>query len=73
MASMYAKGQLSLHKEFVHQSIIRTAFSGTLKGEEPVGNLRGVIPEITGRAFITGIQHFIVDPDDPLRDGFLLC
>jgi proline racemase len=31
-----------------------------------------VIPEITGSACLTGLHQFIVDPQDPFPQGFLL-
>jgi proline racemase len=31
-----------------------------------------VIPEVGGNAHITGRHEFLIDPDDPLRGGFLL-
>ncbi|MEW6662052.1 MAG: proline racemase family protein [Bacillota bacterium] len=72
MASLFAKGQLSLGQEFIHESIIGTTFAGRLLQETKVGDYPAVIPQITGRAFITAIQQFIIDPEDPLRDGFFL-
>lgn len=41
-------------------------------GETRVGNKKGVIPEITGSAYITGFHQFILDQEDRLRDGFLI-
>ena len=34
--------------------------------------LDAVVPAITGRAWITGFHQLVVDPTDPLRDGFKL-
>jgi proline racemase len=31
-----------------------------------------VIPEITGRAWITGTAQYLLDPEDPFPNGFLL-
>jgi len=31
------------------------------------------VPEITGSAYITGFNHFVLDPDDPFGSkGFLI-
>lgn len=30
-----------------------------------------VIPEVTGTAFITGKNTFWIDPEDPLKKGFI--
>ncbi len=31
-----------------------------------------IIPEVEGSAHITGRHEFLIDPEDPLRDGFIL-
>jgi proline racemase len=31
-----------------------------------------VIPRVEGAAFITGRHQFLIDPSDPLGEGFLL-
>jgi len=33
---------------------------------------RAVIPEVSGRAWITGRHEFVCAPDDPLGEGFSL-
>lgn len=72
MASLHARGQLELGRGFLHESIIGTTFLGHLRQETRVGDRPAVIPEITGRAFITGIHQFVMDGGDPLRDGLTL-
>jgi len=72
VATLYAKGKLKMGQEFVHESIIGTIFQARIVEETKVGNLPAVVPEITGRAYVTGINQFVVDPDDPLKEGFLL-
>ena len=47
-------------------------FRGRIVGTARVGSFDAVIPEISGRAYVTGMHHFVVDPDDPLKRGFLL-
>lgn len=72
MAALYAQGRLPLGKPFVNQSIIGTCFTGHLLREVSVGGFTGVVPEIAGRAYVTGLQQFVIDPRDPLRAGFQL-
>jgi trans-L-3-hydroxyproline dehydratase len=36
------------------------------------GKYDAVIPEVNGTAFITGKNTFWINPDDPLKDGFIL-
>jgi proline racemase len=70
MAQRHARGLLGLGDPFVHESIIGTRFTGRLVGETAVGGRPAVIPEITGRAWITGMGSYVLDPSDPFPSGF---
>jgi proline racemase len=72
MATLYAKKELALNQEFIYESIIGTLFKGVLVDTTKVGEFEAVIPEITGSAYITGFNQFVIDPNDPLKFGFLL-
>lgn len=73
MAVLHARGELGIGEEFRYESIIGTLFKGCLVGVTNVGEFPAVIPEITGSGYITGFHQFLFDPDDPLKDGFLLA
>jgi len=70
MAAMYAKGQLGLGQDFVHEGILGTTFTGRLLEETQVGAYRAVVPQISGQAWITGFAQYVVDPEDPFPNGF---
>jgi len=72
MAARWADGRLPLGTPFVNESLIGTRFSGRLVEETRAGPHRAVTPEVSGSASITGYHTFVLDPDDPLPDGFLL-
>ena len=72
MAQLHARGALALDTDFVHESVIGTRFTGRLVGETSVGGRPAVIPEITGRAWITGMGQYLLDPTDPFPAGFTL-
>lgn len=72
MAYLYAQGRLAIGQPYVYASILGTRFSGRIVEAVMVGNKKGVIPEITGRAHITGLHHFVAEPQDPFKDGFTL-
>jgi len=72
MADLFAKGKLNVGDEFIHESIIGTVFRGKIVDKTQVGEYPAIIPEISGRAYITGFQHLIAEPDDPFKMGFLL-
>jgi proline racemase len=56
-------------KPFVHESLIGTRFNGESHAHG-VGEYQAIVPEIEGSAWITGEHTFIVDDEDPLKDGF---
>jgi proline racemase len=70
MAQLWARGELALDTPFVHESIIGSRFTGRLLREVSVGGHPAVIPEIKGRAWITAMSQFVVDPEDPFPEGF---
>jgi proline racemase len=70
MAQLWARGDLALEEPFVHQSVIGTRFTGRLVAETTVGGRPAAVPEITGRAWITGMGQYLLDPDDPFPHGF---
>lgn len=72
MAALYAKGGLRLGVEYINESIIGTRFTGKLLREVQVGDFVAVEPVVTGTAYVTGIQQFVTDPDDPFKYGFLV-
>jgi proline racemase len=72
MAYRYAKGMQKLDEEFVSESIIGSIFHGCLVEETKVGPYTAVIPTIRGRAFVSGIQQFVLDERDPWPEGFYL-
>lgn len=72
MATLYAKGHLKIGEEFVYESIIGTLFRGRLVETTEVGEFKAVVPEITGSAYITGFNQFVIDPNDPVKHGFML-
>jgi proline racemase len=70
MASLYARGQLGLGTNFVHEGILGTVFTGRLLEETLVGPHAAVVPTISGRAWITGISQYVLEADDPFPEGF---
>jgi proline racemase len=70
MATLYAKGQLKIGEEFVHQGILGTTFTGCLIAETQVGPYRAAVPTIRGQAWITGFADYVVDATDPFPEGF---
>ncbi|NWD67143.1 proline racemase family protein [Pseudomonas gingeri] len=72
MAVLHAKGQLPLNQDFRHQGIIGNIYTGRLVGESNIGERTAVIPTITGRSWIYGINTYVLDHDDPFTEGFTI-
>ncbi|MBE3095420.1 MAG: proline racemase family protein [Actinobacteria bacterium] len=72
LAVLYNKGKIRINEEFVYESILGTKFKGRIDTETKVGDFPAIIPKITGSAYITGLQQFVVDENDPLKYGFTL-
>ncbi|MGY3765500.1 proline racemase family protein [Vagococcus vulneris] len=72
LATLYAKGQMNVGDTFVYESILGTMFGGEIVKETEVGGYKAIIPRISGSAYINGFNTFLIDPTDPLKDGFVL-
>jgi proline racemase len=72
VAQLYARGKLKLGEVMVNESIIGTTFTGKVLEETKVGEFDAVIPEVSGRAFITGFNQWVVEEEDPVAEGFFL-
>jgi proline racemase len=72
MAVVDAMGLLDEGKPFVHESAIGTRLTGRLTGRTVVGDYPAIVAEIEGSAWITGEHAFMIDPRDPLKEGFRL-
>ncbi|HTI28546.1 MAG TPA: proline racemase family protein [Kutzneria sp.] len=68
MAQLHARGELPLNTDFVNESLLGTRFTGQLVAETS----RGVTPTIEGRAWLTGMAQYLLDPTDPFPNGFTL-
>ncbi len=64
LACLSAASQLEPGQTWIQESIIGSAFRGFFR---PSG--RGIIPTITGSAWLTADARLLLDPADPFRDG----
>ncbi len=67
----YAKGEVCLGKKITIESILGTTMDVVVTEECTYGPYSAVVPEVTGKAWITGRNEFWFDPSDPLREGFI--
>jgi proline racemase len=72
MAQLHARGELAVGQAFVNESTIGSRFRGSVVAETAVGGRPAIVPEITGRAWITGLGQYLLDDEDPFPEGFAL-
>ncbi|AOS63759.1 proline racemase family protein [Actinoalloteichus hymeniacidonis] len=70
MAELWQRGELALNTDFVNESFIGSRFVGRLVRETEVAGIPAVVPTITGRAWVTGMGQYLLDPTDPFPAGF---
>ncbi|MBH31837.1 MAG: proline racemase [Candidatus Marinimicrobia bacterium] len=72
LAILHERGMAKMNQAITIDSILGTSFSGCVVEIQTLNGREAVIPEVTGTSHITGRQTFVIDSDDPLKDGFLL-
>jgi len=71
LAALYARRECAPGQPLSFESIKGTCFQGRVLRETSAGPFPAIIPEITGRAFLTGQCRWLLDPNDPFQFGFL--
>jgi len=71
-AIYYSRGEIGILDPFIVESILGTTFTGEVVEVIKFGGFDAVIPKVTGSSYIIGVNTWLIDPDDPLSDGFLL-
>jgi len=72
MAVMHARGELAVGEPFQHLSILDTEFACSIESTTKVGGLDAVLPNVSGRAWLTGVSYYGTDPEDPFPNGYRL-
>ena len=67
-----AKDGLKPGEKLVIESLIDTTMDVEISEVTSFGPYSAVIPKVAGTAFFTGQHCFLIDPDDPLKEGFLI-
>lgn len=70
MAILHARGQLKVGEKFKHGSVIDSEFTGIIQRTTKVGEFDAIVPNISGRGWITGYKQIVLDPTDPYQEGF---
>ena len=72
MAVLRARGLMNVGDTMRHASLIGSTFRGRIVGDTRVGDRAAIVPAIAGRAWITGFHQYVLDPDDPYPQGYVL-
>lgn len=67
-----ARGRARVGEERVFRSAIGTAFTACVLDAVKVGGRPGVLPRISGRAWLYSIEQIGLDPEDPFPEGIRL-
>jgi proline racemase len=69
---LHHQGKIGLEDTFTNTSPLGTTFKGRIVKELTIGGTPAIIAEIRGSAHITGVHEFIVEPQDPFQEGYLI-
>lgn len=70
LALMFARGEILLGEKRRFEGVLGTCFTGEVVRAETRAGITYVTPRVSGRAYITGFHQFVLDPGDPLPEGF---
>ncbi|MFQ5909152.1 MAG: proline racemase family protein [Thermoplasmata archaeon] len=69
LAVLHARGQIGVGDEYEQIGPVGSSLIARISGEVKIGEFRGVIPEITGEAHVTGYNRLIASRRDPFALG----
>ena len=72
LAIHHARGEIGVGEAITIESIIGSSFRCSVVEECMFGPHRAIVPEVEGSAHITGRHEFLIDPHDPLKNGFVM-
>ncbi|MBE8167013.1 MAG: proline racemase family protein [Shewanella sp.] len=72
VALLYAKGVVALNEQITIESIVGGKMTVSALNINDFFGKKSVIPEVSGRSYITGQHQFLVDKEDVFQNGFLV-
>ena len=72
LAMFVEKGEMAVGDGIVVESPVDPGIviAGRAVRETRVGGYRAIVPELSARAYVTGIQQFVLEDGDPIKHGF---
>ena len=72
MAVLEARGEMKIGQKIKALSIIGSSFEGRIIEKCNLNGTSAIIPEISGRGWITGLHQHTLEPTDPWPEGYRL-
>jgi len=72
MAVLEARGEMKIGQKIKAFSIIGSSFEGKIIKKCNLNETSAIIPEISGRGWITGLHQHTLEPTDPWPEGYKL-
>jgi proline racemase len=72
MAILDEMGLLDPQQTFVHENLLGAVQRARIERRSQVAQTPALIVQVDGQVWMTGEHTFVVDDDDPFRDGFVL-
>ena len=72
MALLHARGEMAVGDRLVATSLIGSAFEGRIEALASLAGTVGIVPSVSGQAWITGTHQHMLDPADPWPEGYRL-
>ena len=72
MAVLEARGEMNIGQKIKAISIIGSSFEGKIVEKCNLNGTSAIIPEISGRGWITGLHQHTLEPTDPWPEGYKL-
>ena len=69
---LHHRGRLKMNQKYINYSPLGTSFEARLIKKQKIGPKESFVVQIKGRAYLTGIHHFIVENNDPFQKGFIM-
>ena len=72
MAVLEARGEMKIGQKIRAISIIGSSFEGKIIEKYNLNGTSAIIPEISGRGWVTGLHQHTLEPTDPWPEGYRL-
>lgn len=69
---LHHRGVLGPGQRVTYRGISGSHADCRIAEETSAGGFKAAVPQLTGTAYVLGFMHFVLDPSDPLADGFVL-